>query len=89
MASATDVPCKAQAEALLAQVSSESGKDVPIDTRVGQASQKVARFKKEYAQAIDARYSAERLYRDTKEKAIRVADMKWNKQRKSCAKCVR
>ena len=40
MTSATDVPCKAQIEALLAQISSESGKDVPIDTRVGQASQK-------------------------------------------------
>ena len=41
MASATDVPCKAQVEALLAQVSSESGKGVPIETRVGQASQRI------------------------------------------------
>ena len=47
---------------------------MPIDTRVGQASQKVARLKKEYAHPVSAQYNAERLVRDTKEKAIRIAD---------------
>ena len=47
---------------------------MPIDTRVGQASQKVARLKKEYANVVNAQYNAERLVRDTKEKAIRIAD---------------
>ena len=66
--------CKPQLQTALAHISSETIKDVPIDTRVGQASQKVARLKKEYANVVNAQYNAERLVRDTKEKAIRIAD---------------
>ena len=66
--------CKPQLQTVLAQISSETIKDVPIDTRVGQASQKVARLKKEYANVVNSQYNAERLVRDTKEKAIRIAD---------------
>ena len=47
IASATDVPCKAQVEALLAQVSTESSKDVPIGTQVAQASQKCTRLRRD------------------------------------------
>ena len=68
MASATDVPCKAQVESLVAQVSSESGKDVPTETQVGQASQKVTRLQREFAQAVEARQNAERLLSDTERK---------------------
>ena len=39
----TPSSCKQQLQTALAQISSETIKDVPIDTRVGQASQKVAR----------------------------------------------
>ena len=46
----------------------------PIETQVGQASQRITRLQKEFAQAVDARQNAERLLRDTKEKAIRIAD---------------
>ena len=67
-------PVRRRVEALLPQVSSESGKDAPIETQVGQASQKVTRLQKEFSQAVDARQNAERLHCDTKEKAIRIAE---------------
>ena len=55
--SATDVPCKAQVEALLAQVSSETGEDVPFETRIKNP---------DFTQAVEARLNAERLLSDTK-----------------------
>ena len=54
-------------------MSSESGKTVPIETQVGQASQRVTRLQREFSQAVKARQNAERLLADTKEEAIRIA----------------
>ena len=64
---------KTHAQDLLAQMSTESGKEIPLCTEVAKASQRVTRFQREFQQSVDARQNAERLFTDTRKNAIRIA----------------
>ena len=65
VAPATDVPCEAHVEALLAQVPGNRARTCPFKHGLVKNP--------EFTQAIEPRQNAERLLSDTKVKAIRIA----------------
>ena len=82
---------KTHAQDLLEQMSTESGKEIPLCTELTKASQRVTHFQREFQQSVDARQNAERLFTDTRKNAIRIAgelEMAEQQLNASCAKGV-